>query len=194
MSTPHPYSVSTFMLLDGGVMSDMVEALSGSWQPTDESDDVRRSRLVCAARLRLYGEIDRSSWYLCTTRSIHDRLPHEGHGGWVVSLVATVDSYDDSPADDDVAALVKTYIGEQELDEANADVLAHAVLYEPVKYLVTNDVRSYKHNRDHDLPSRLEIITPADAVDMLELVKGEEPLSEPPPDWPNPDVDAWWIP
>src|SRR5262249_42618928 len=150
MTTPHPYSISTFMLLDGSVMADMVEALSGTWQPGDEPDEVRRSRLVCAGRLRLYGEIDRSSWYMCTTRTIHDSLPHEGHGGWVVSLVAPVASYDDSRADDDINSLVKEYISDQGLDEAAPDALAHAVLYEPVKYLVSNDVRAYKHARDND--------------------------------------------
>jgi len=194
MSTPHPHSISTFMLLEGPVMKDMVDSLSGSWSPGIEPDVVRRSRLVDAARLRLYGEIDRSSWYLCTTKAVHDSLPHQGHGGWVVSLVATIDSYDDSPAEDDVASLTAAYVDDQGLDPESADVLAHAVLYEPVRYLVTNDVRSYRHNRDHDLPGRLEIITPADAVGMLNLIEGEEPLSEPPPDWPTADVGAWWIP
>lgn len=194
MTTPHPYSVSTFVLVDGGVMSDMVEALSGTWQPGDEPDEVRRARLVCAARLRLYGEIDRSGWFLCTTRKVHDALPHEGNGGWVVSLVATIDSYDDSPADDDVASLVKVYLTDQGLGEDAADILAHAVLYEPVKYLVTNDVRAYKHARDHDLPERLELVGLADAVDMIDIAKGEKPLSEPPPDWPNTGAGAWWIP
>jgi hypothetical protein len=194
MATPHPYSVSTFMLVDEGVLADMVAALNGSWQPTDEPDEVRRARLVDAARLRLYGEVDRSGWYLCTTRAARDRQPQDGHCKWVVMLLATVDSYDDAPPPEDLASLAKTYADESGLDPSTADVLAHAVLYEPVKYLVTNDVRGYKHNREHDLPARLEIITPADAVAMLELVKGEEPLSEPPPDWPTVEGPTWWVP
>ncbi len=194
MTTPHPYSVSTFVLADRGVMADMVTALDGKWQPSSEPDEVRRSRLVDAAKLRLYGEIDRSGWYLCTTRSVRDSLPHDGIGGWVVSLMAIIDSYDDAPSEKDLASLAQSYEADQQLGDERADVLAHAILYEPVKYLVTNEVRAYKHTRDHDLPARLQIITPADAVEMLQLAKGEEPLSEPPPDWPKDDIDAWWIP
>src|SRR5262245_39652037 len=191
MAVPHPYSVSTFALLDGGVMTDVATALSGPWTPAREADVVRRARLVDAARLRLYGELDRSGWYLCTTQRVRDALPTDIHD-WVAGLIPAVDGFEDAPAGDDLAALRREFMEQQGLTETAADALAHAVLFEPIRLLISNDPRAYKHARENDLPARLEIIDPSEAVTRLAIIAGEEPLT-PPPEGVLPPGEPWWI-
>ncbi|MDZ7732766.1 MAG: hypothetical protein U5R31_06275 [Acidimicrobiia bacterium] len=156
-SPPDPYSTDAYALLDAGVLRAMADALDGRWSPDQESDPLRRQELLDAARLRLYGERDRSGWYLVSYREAREAAVTRGDTDWSVGFIPDVDEFDDSPGAEEVAALVRLYRDEDILAEAST-ALAHAVLYEPVRFLVTTDVRPYKHSRDLDLPERLELV------------------------------------
>jgi hypothetical protein len=186
-------STGTVVFLDADVLRDIADSLDGRWLPTDEADPIRRARFVAAARLRLYGEPDRSGWRLVCTRAERERAATRGDTNWSLSGITHIEAFDNAPPDEDVQGLVRMYRG-QDVDPEAATALAHAVLWEPVRYLVTVDKRPYRHSRGDDLRTGLELITVGDAVDLLGLVKGEEPLHAPPLDSALAQQPSWWVP
>jgi hypothetical protein len=159
------------VLLDRAVVADVARALDGRWRPDDEADPDRRALLVAAARLRIYADRDTVGWYLAAP-------PGVVHGSvgdaWAVAFLRDVATLDDAPPQPDVDGLASLY-RESGLAAEAAEVLAWAVLSEPVVYLVATDRRAYRHSRDHDLPARLRIVEVGEAVDLLELVPGQRP-------------------
>jgi hypothetical protein len=192
-SPPDPYSTDGYALLDASVLRDIADALDGRWHPDQETDPLRRSELLAAARLRLYGERDRSGWYLVSHHSAREAALARGDADWSVGFIPEIDGFADAPAENETAALARLYGSEQILPET-ALALAHAVLYEPVRLLISADIRPYRHSRDSDLPERLELLTTAEAVERLELAAGEPPMHGPPPDSPASGQEPWWIP
>jgi hypothetical protein len=189
---PDPYSTDAYALLDASVLRDMADALDGRWRPAEESDPLRREQLLAAARLRLYGERDRSGWFLVSYSSAREAAVTRGDADWSVGFIPDIDRFDDAPAADEVAALARLYGTEQILPEA-ATALAHAVLYEPVRLLVCVDPRNYRHSRESDLPERLELISTTEAVERLELGAGEHPPHGPPAESALAAQDPWWV-
>jgi hypothetical protein len=192
-SPPDPYSTDAYALLDAGVLRAMADALDGRWVPDEEHDPLRRDELLAAARLRLYGERDRSGWYLVTFRAAREVAVTRGDADWSVGFIPDIDEFDDAPSVDEIGALVRIYRDEDILFEAST-TLAHAVLYEPVRLLITADIRPYKHSRDMDLPERLELISVQDAVERLEIGAGEAPPHAPPAHTQLAGAPEWWIP
>jgi hypothetical protein len=190
---PDPYSTDGYALLDASVLRDMADALDGRWHPDQESDPLRRDQLLAAARLRLYGERDRSGWYLVSFQSAREAAVTRGDADWSVGFIPDVDTFADAPPPEEIAALARLYGSEQILPEA-ALALAHAVLYEPIRLLICVDTRHYRHSRESDLPERLELVAVTDVVERLELGSGEPPPHDPPPDSALAGQDAWWVP
>jgi hypothetical protein len=192
-SPPDPYSTDAYAVLDASILRDMADALDGRWDPDQESDPVRRGEMLAAARLRLYGERDRSGWYLVSYRDAREAALTRGDTDWSIGFIPDIDQFDDAPAPDELTALTRLYGSEKILPEA-AMALAHAVLYVKVRLLITADIRPYRHSRDGDLPQRLELVTAVEAVDRLDLTSGEVPLHDPPPESPLSGQRPWWVP
>jgi hypothetical protein len=190
---PDPYSTDGYVLLDATVLRDMADALDGRWHPDREPDPLRREQLLAAARLRLYGERDRSGWYLVSHQAAREAALTRGDADWSVGFIPDIDTFADAPAPDEVSALGRLYTTGQILSES-ATTLAHAVLYDPVRLLVSADIRPFRHSREGDLPERLELVTTAEAVDRLELAPGERPPHGPPAGSALAEQDPWWIP
>jgi hypothetical protein len=195
MTSPtDPASVGTITLVDADVLRDITDALDGRWRPADETDPILNARYLAAARLRLYGEPDRSGWRLVAPAETRDRAAERGDTDWSLATVTEIEAFPDAPAERDVEGLVRLYRSEDIGPEA-ATALATAVLWEPVRYLVSVDRRAYRHSRAEDLRNGLEVITVGDAVDLLEIAPGEEPLHDFPPESPLADTtDHWWVP
>lgn len=190
---PDPYSTDGYVLLDATVLRDIADALDGRWNPADERDPIRRARLLAAARLRLYGDRDRSGWYLVSHRMARDAAMTRGNTEWSVGFIPEIDGFPDAPVPDEVAALARLF-SNGHLSPESASALAHAVLYEPVRMLVSVDVRPFRHSREGDLPERLELVTAVEAVERLGLAPGEAPPHGPPGASPLASQDAWWVP
>ncbi len=80
------------------------------------------------------------------------------------------------------------------LDAEAATSLALAILTEPVTIVVTREPRAYRHQRVDDLPRRLQLLTPAEVVERLEIGTGEQP-PDPVPTWNLlSQGPAWWVP
>jgi hypothetical protein len=186
-----PSSSSTIALLDADVLRDIADALDGRWLPAEENDPIRRARFLAAAQLRLYA--DGRDWRLVCTRRERERAATRGDTEWSLSTIADIEAFGDAPAHEDVQALVRMY-RTQEVGPESATLLANAVLWEPARYLVAVDKRGYRHSRDDDLRAGLEILTVGDAVDLLDLVKGEEPPHLPPSDTALARQPPWWVP
>ena len=186
------------VLVDTGVVRDIAHALSGLWRPKDEPDPVRRDQLVAAGRLRLYGAAaDRSGWHLVCTAAAHAHAEARGDADWSAGFLPALESYDDAPSMGDVEGLVGVLRRDDKLDGESAQTLALALLCEEVSLVITRDPRAFRHNREGDLPERLEILEPEEAVARLELGDGE-------PAWTPPtegsmletlgETYPWWVP
>lgn len=190
---PDPYSTDGYVLLDVSVLRDVADALDGRWHPSEERDPIRRARLLAAARLRLYGHRDRSGWYLVSHRTAREAAITRGNAEWSVGFIPDVEDFTDAPAQEEVVALTRL-LTDGHVPPESASTLAYAVLYEPVRLLVSVDVRPFRHSRDGDLPERLELVTTVEAVDRLGLAPGEEPPHGPPVATPLHGQDPWWVP
>jgi hypothetical protein len=186
-------STGPIALLDAGVLRDMATSLSGLWLPATELDRQRAQELVAAARLRLYGDRDRSGWLLMTTRAAARVALRRGNADWSVGMVPVVEDFDDAPPEAEVAALAQLYRGEQ-LSADAATTLAAAVLVEHVNLVVTREPRAYRHDRAGDLPSRLEVVDVVRATDRLDIVPGEQPAVSLPVGSMLERGSAWWVP
>jgi hypothetical protein len=164
------------VLIDAGVARDMASALTGVWTPESGRNRARTEELVAAARLRLYGDRDRSGWYLMTTRPGAEAARKRGDADWSVGMLPVAEELEDAPAPAEVAALAEMYRRDQRVPADGAYSLALAVLYGPVDMLVTRMPRSFRHQREGDLPSRLEVLDPNEAVERLEIAPGERPM------------------
>lgn len=180
------------MLLDAGVVRDIADALDGRWTPELESNALRRDRLVAAARIRLYGERTRTGWYVVTYREARSAGLARGDSDWTVGYLPDMSKFDDSPTEADVEALARVHL-ESGIEAEAGLALAYAVLYEPVKILVTANPVTFRHNRAFDLPERLQILSPAQAFDELAITAGETPMLTPPADSPLTTGPTWWI-
>lgn len=185
------------VLVAPDVLRDMAAALGGLWSPDAEEDPERRDLLVAAARIRLYADRDRCGWYLVSGAEARDAVLRREDADWNVGFVAPIEEFDDAPAEADLAALVQLlrHGGEGEhLDAEAATSLALAILTEPVTIVVTREPRAYRHQRVDDLPRRLQLLTPAEVVERLELGTGEQP-PDPVPTWNLlSQGPAWWVP
>jgi hypothetical protein len=193
MSRPDPYSLLPCMLLDAGVVRDIADALDGRWSPTEEINALRRDRLVEAARLRLYGERSRSGWHVVTYRKARASGLTRGDSDWSVGFLPDVSRFDDGPPDADVEALAQLHL-ESGMEAEAGLALAYAVLYDPVKALVTTEPLRYRHNRAYDLPEGLRLLSPSDAFGEFGIAPGEAAATPPPPTSPVGQGPAWWEP
>jgi hypothetical protein len=164
------------VLVDAGVVRDMASALTGVWTPDTGRNRERSADLVAAARLRLYGDRTRSGWCLLTTRPGADAALRRGDADWSVGMLPVAEEFEDAPAPAEVAALAEMYAREQGVAPDAAYSLALAVLYPPIEMLVARLPRAFRHQREGDLPARLEVLDPGEAVDRLEIAPGERPL------------------
>lgn len=185
----------TVVLLEPGVVRDVAHALTGLWRPSDEDDPDRRRQLLAAARLRLYGSVtDRSGWLVVTTSAAHDRAESLGDVEWSAGFLRDLESYDDAPPAADLTSLTHTLRRESGLEAEAASTLALALLCDEVGILVARDPRRYRHNRSADLPERLAILDPVEAVRSLRLEVGEVPIEPPPSGHLLADAEPWWVP
>ncbi len=192
VTRPDPYSLLPMMVLDAGVVRDLADALDGRWTPEGESDPLRRSRLLASARLRLYGERDRCGWYVVTYREARSGGMARGYADWSVGFLPDISRFEDSPPEDEVQALARVHL-ESGMEAEAGLALAYAVLNEDIKAIVTAAPRNYRHNRDFDLPDRLEILGPEEAFALFDIHSGEVAPLAPPTDSPLAHLD-WWVP
>lgn len=181
-------------LIDAGVTRDVAIALTGLWQPDAEPDAGRRAAIVDAARLRLYGDRDRSGWTLLVTRAGAERALARGDADWSVGMLPVAEELDDAPPPADVESLVALYRKEEGIDAEAAEALALAVLWHPITVLVSRLPRGFRHAREGDLPPRLAILDVHEAVERLEIQPGEQPLVSVPAGSMLDGADRWWIP
>jgi hypothetical protein len=186
-------AASMVILVDGGVLADMAEALSGAWNPGDEGDDGRRERLLAAARLRLYGTPDLTGCQVVTTATAHSGLSDVHGVPWGSGLVPVLETFEDAPPAEDVAGLERL-LHEDGLDADTASALALALLTESVDLVVTREPSSLHHQRVNDLPERLALVDPQGAVARLDLSRSGLPDPELPGDSPLSDSERWWRP
>lgn len=186
-------ATSMVALVDAGVLAQMAEALSGAWSPDSEPDPERRRRMVTVARLRLYGTPDLSGCQLLTTQRAHEALSDEHGAPWPSGLVPVLERYEDSPLEQDVAGLERL-LHQDGLDADAARTLALALLADVVDLVVTDRPGALHHERINDLPERLALLTPTEALDRLGLDPESLPEPELPGDSPLLDGDHWWVP
>jgi len=186
-------STGPVALLDAGVLRDMASSLTGLWLPATELDPTRTRELIAAARLRLYGDRDRSGWYLVTTRSAAAATLRRGTADWSVGMLAVAEGFDDAPPEAEVASLSNLYRREDGIPGDATQTLAMAVLFEPVSLIVSRQPRAYRHGRAGDLPARLEVIDPIEAVGRLEIAPGELPSVSLPVGSMLERGSAWWL-
>lgn len=177
-------------LLDRSVVEAIATSLDGHWTPQDETDPEQRERRLAAARLRLYGDRDRSGWFLLTTAQARAGLDESETGAWTVGFVPALESFDDAPASDEVAGQASLF---DDLDGDAACTLAVALLVHGVTLVVTTDVRRYKHARPHDLPDRLEVVDVVVAAHRLTIEVGETPYVDIPDAVALDLADPWWV-
>lgn len=182
------------VLVEPGVVRDMAAALTGFWDPSLEDHPERAEELVAAARLRLYGDRDRSGWLLVATRQGHAGAAKRGDADWSVGMLPVAEDFDDAPAPGEVDALVAQYRREQGLDAEAARTLALAVLFEPVDLLVCRLPRAFRHERRGDLPARLTLLDVFEAVERLAITRGERPILSLPIGSALESADPWWVP
>ena len=180
-------------LMDVGVVRDMASALTGLWLPATELDSTRAEELLAAARLRLYGDRDRSGWYLVTSRHAADTVLRRGNADWSVGLLPVAEDFDDAPPSAEIAALADFYRHDAGLSADASHTLALAVLFEPMTLVVARSPRALRHQRGGDLPARLEVVDPREAVARLELEPGELPPVSLPGGSMLARGAAWWI-
>jgi hypothetical protein len=180
-------------LVDVGVLRDMASALTGLWLPATELEQGRAEQLLAAARLRLYGDRNRSGWYLITGRHASDIVLRRGNADWSVGLLPVAENFDDAPPQAEIAALADFYRRHASLTVDAAHTLALAVLLEPVTLVVARQPRAFKHQRVGDLPPRLEVVDPVEAVERLEIEPGEEPPVSLPAGSMLARGAAWWV-
>jgi hypothetical protein len=181
------------MLLDAGVLRDVADALDGRWRPASEPDPVRRERMIAAARVRLYGERDRSGWYVVTYREARASALKRGDTDWSVGFLPDLSRFDDAPSETDLQALARMHL-ESGMEAETGLALAYAVLYEPVRALVTAAPNRFRHGREFDLPERLAILSPAEAFAEMGISAGEQAPLDPPPGSALADGPHWWVP
>ena len=186
------------VLVDTGVVRDIAHALSGLWRPEDEDDEARRAQLVAAARIRLYGAAaDRSGWHLVCTAAAHAHAEARGDADWSAGFLPALEGYEDAPALGDLEGLQQVLRKEEHLDGETAQTLALALLTEDVSLVITRDPKAFKHRRDGDLPERLDILSPEEAVARLELRPGEPAFIDPPAGSllaGQAEASPWWVP
>ena len=110
VTRPDPLSILPCMLLDAGVVRDLADALDGRWKPDAETDPVRRERLLSAAQVRLYGERDRSGWYVVTYREARASALKRGDTDWSVGFLPDLSRFDDAPDPTDLQALARVHL------------------------------------------------------------------------------------
>lgn len=184
---------SGVVLLDAGVVRDVASSLNGLWNPGEEHDAERRAQMVAAARLRVYADRDLRGWYLATTPTAHAKAIDRGDAEWSVGFIRDVSTFEGCPPRADVVGLEEVLRAEG-IDAEAADCLAYAMLFDEVMYVVTRAPRELRHTREHDLPERLEILDPVEAVERLALAPGEPPLVGPPEDSLLAEGEPWWVP
>jgi hypothetical protein len=185
-------SSGTIALVDAGVVRDMASALTGLWVPAAEDYPERAEELVAAARVRLYGDRERSGWLLLTTRQARDAALRRGDADWSVGMIPAAEDLEEAPPPAEIDALIALYRREEKLDAESARTLATALLFEPIGLVITRLPRAMRHQRAGDLPGRLEIVDPFEAVERLEIAPDEKPR-RPPPNRAE-DGHEWWVP
>lgn len=179
-------------LVDPGVLRDIALTLDGSWSPSSEGDLKRCEELVGAARLRLYGDRDRSGWMLVTIGAPREALLADASNHWSVGFIGAIEDFDDAPTEADRTSLEAMFSTEG-VDALSAHLLACAYLSEFVRVVVTNDERLYHRSRSEDLPDHLSFMSVGEAVEQLSIAPGEKPPILP-PELDGSSDDAWWIP
>lgn len=193
MTRPDPFSILPCMLLAPSVVRDIADALDGRWRPDDEPNQIRRDNLLAAARLRLYGERDRTGWYVVSYREARSSGLARGGADWSVGFLPDVSKFDDSPADADVNGLAAVHL-QSGMEAEDGLALAYALLYEPVQVLVTVTPEKLRHNREFDLPERLRIMSPGEAFAEFRIDVGEKATFIPPAGTPLAASAHWWVP
>jgi len=186
-------STGPVALLDTGVLRDIASSLTGLWLPATELDHTRTRELVAAARVRLYADRDRAGWYLVTTRTSAATATRRARADWSVGMLAIAEDFDDAPPDAEIAALSDLLRTDDGLAADAARSLAVAVLFEPVTVVITRQPRAYRHGRAGDLPDRLEVIDPVEAVERLEIAAGERPPVSLPVGSMLERGTPWWV-
>jgi hypothetical protein len=182
------------VLLDAGVVRDIAAALTGYWTPDLEESTERRANVLAAARIRLYGDRDRSGWTLCTTAAALDSALKRGDADWSVGMLPTIESFDDAPAAADVESLVALYRQDADIDAEAATTLATALLHDAISIVVARVPRQFRHDREGDLPERLRLLDPAEAVGELHIGPGEASQVSMPIGSALAAQAAWWTP
>lgn len=180
------------VLLDAGIVHDMAATLSGDWNPALEADDAQRERLLATARIRIYGDRDQYGWHLAATADARGEAMGYANSDWSVGFIQDVSTIDGAPPEDDAIALAKIF-QEAGIQASSAMTLAWAVLFDRASYVITATPNDLRHQREHDLPSRLEVLDPVEAVARLGIVPGELPVASPTPGTALGDGAAWWV-
>lgn len=180
------------VLLDAGVLHDIALSLTGDWTPEDEPDATRRDQIVAAARIRIFADRDQYGWHLAATAEARDEATGYANAAWSVGFVQDVATIDGAPPLDDVLALQKI-MQEEGIGAASAASLAWAVLFDKAAYVITADPNELRHQREHDLPQRLEVLDPVEAVARLQITGGELPVAGPPAGTKLGDGAHWWV-
>jgi hypothetical protein len=180
------------VMLDAAVVHDIAIALTGDWKPDDEADADRRDQLVAAARLRIFADRDQYGLALTATPDARELAMGYDNATWSVGFIQDVTAVEGAPPPEDAQAL-EQILRDEGIVGASASALAYAILFPSVSYVITPDPADLKHQRAEDRPDRLEIVSPAEAVERLGLVAGELPLVGPPAGTKLDEGPHWWM-
>lgn len=180
------------VLLDAGIVHDIACTLTGTWTPESEPDPARRETLLAAARIRIYADRDQYGWYLAATEEARAAAMSYANTDWSVGFIQDVATIEGAPPADDAIALAKIF-GEAGIQASSALTLAWAVLFDRASYVITTSPDELRHQREHDLPSRLEVVDPVEVVARLGILPGELPIAAPPPGTALGDGAPWWV-
>ncbi len=180
------------VLLDAGIVHDIACTMSGEWTPESEADPARREALLAAARIRIFDDRDQYGWYLTATEEARSAAMSYGNADWSVAFIQDVATLDGAPPTDDAVALAKIF-REAGIQSSSALTLAWAVLFDRASYVITASPNDMRHQREHDLPGRLEVLDPIEAMARLGVLPGELPAAAPPPGTPLGGGAHWWI-
>jgi len=180
------------VLLDAGIVHDIATSLTGQWLPELEADPAQRQRMLAAARIRIYGDRDQYGWHLAATADARDAAMGYANSEWSIGFIQDIASIDGAPPEDDAIGLAKIF-QEAGIQASSALTLAWAVLFDRASYVVTGSPNELQHQREHDLPSRLEVLDPVEVVARLGILPGELPVSSPTPGTLLGDGAPWWV-
>lgn len=181
-----------WVYLDTNVVISLAQALDGTWRPPPAPLERSDRQRLAAARLLFYGYRERwTRWYLVTSTEARGELRSDSVR-WLDSMLLEADRTSDQFPPGDLEREAARYEAAG-VKAADARHLAVATLRPWIRLFVTDDDRFRKGASRAGVPSHLRVVTSEEAVELLQIESGEQPLIAPLATSPLAS-QTWWIP